>query len=472
MGLGWLLILFVAIVLPRPGSRDPGHPSGTRAPATNTSAEARPGGPNAGLHPHYRSIAAMAPGRTAEQIATDQQTAEEVVANKLQLLARSRREFVHALARKRGIALPEGVERFFDAVEAGDWKEIQARYDAINGGDRTGTTLTPARPAGMEALWPAIHDAYGAAETAQRWPAQELLDYGHAVLDALRPGMVYLGGTEGGRWIPELLNEAGEGERHIMLTQNALADPNYLNYVNLVYGDQFAALDGGDASRAYSAYLADYQKRLTHDQQFPDEPKQIRAGENDGVRVGDDGQLQVYGPKSAVSVSAINEQLLQLLLQKNPGLSFAMEESYPLPSLSAGAAPLGPIMELRASDGQNSLSAGSATQSLAYWQAATQQLLSDPGVSSSSDTLKTYAHDLAAQGRLFVGHDLNAQAEQAFQLANQLTPANPEVVFGYVGLLARESRFDEAREIVETALGATPDSPQFQKLLTQLSRRH
>jgi hypothetical protein len=47
-------------------------------------------------------------------------------------------------------------------------------------------------------------------------PAQKLLDYGNAVLGALRPGMVYVGGTDPGRWIPTLLNETSESERHIV----------------------------------------------------------------------------------------------------------------------------------------------------------------------------------------------------------------------------------------------------------------
>jgi hypothetical protein len=35
---------------------------------------------------------------------------------------------------------------------------------------------------------------------------------------------------------------------------------------------------------------------------------------------------------------------MQTLLQKNPDLSFAMEESFPMSSTYAGAAPLGPIV--------------------------------------------------------------------------------------------------------------------------------
>jgi hypothetical protein len=376
---------------------------------------------------------------------------------------------MYALAKRRGIAVPAAAERFFDAMEAGDWNEIKAQYAAISGGDSGGGTL--GRPADIQSLWPAIHDAYGAALTARRWPAQQLLDYGYAVLDSLRPGMAYLGGTDSGRWIPELLNDTSDGERHIIITQNALADPNYLDYVNLQYGDQFAALSLEDANHAYANYLSDYQKRLAHDQQFPNEPAQIRPGESDGIKVGDDGQLSVYGPKSQLSVMAISDQLLQLLLQKNPDLSFAMEQSFPLPSALAGAASLGPIMELRAAGGQNSLNADSATQSLAYWQTTAQQLLANQEVSAAPDTLQAYSHDLSAQASLFARNDLGSQAEQAYQLANQLSPANPEVVFGYTTLLVNQGRLDEARQLVQTAVGLAPNFQQFQDLLTKLNQR-
>jgi hypothetical protein len=457
IGMVMLLAVLLMLFLPPRDRNVPAQSSAPEASADDNSGQATAVAPN--TKSHYRPPAEFTPPPTAQ----------EIVADKLRQFAQSRRDLMYALAKKRGIAVPDAAERFFEALASGDWNEIKARFAAISGGDSGGATL--GRPADIQSLWPAIHDAYGAALTAQRWPAQQLLDYGSAVLDSLRPGMAYLGGTDSGRWIPELLNNTGDGERHIILTQNALADPNYLDYVNLQYGDQFAALSSDDANRAYANYLSDYQKRLAHDQQFPDEPAQIRPGESDGIKVGDDGQLSVHGPKTMVSVMAINDQLLQLLLQKNPDLSFAMEQSFPLPSALAGASSLGPIMELRASDGQNNLTADSAAQSLAYWQTTAQQLLTDQEVSAAPDTLKAYSHDLAAQAGLFASHDLSAQAEQAFQLANQLSPANPEVILGYTTLLVNQGRVDEARQLVQTAAGLAPNSQDFQRLLTQLNQR-
>lgn len=99
------------------------------------------------------------------------------------------------------------------------------------------------------------------------------------------------------------------------------------------YGDQLANLTQAETDRAFSDYLADAQKRLEHDQQFPGEPKQVRPGEEiqfiEGANPGDAKQVQVSGQ---IAVMAINERLLNAIMDKNPDLSFALEESFPLPS--------------------------------------------------------------------------------------------------------------------------------------------
>ncbi len=58
-----------------------------------------------------------------------------------------------------------------------------------------------------------------------------------------------------------------------------LADGTYLDYLNELYGSQLKTLTADDAQQAFQDYLQDAQKRLLHDQQFPDEPKQLRPGE-------------------------------------------------------------------------------------------------------------------------------------------------------------------------------------------------
>ena len=40
------------------------------------------------------------------------------------------------------------------------------------------------------------------------------MDYGNAILGSLRPGMVYVGGTDDGRFVPELMNEPERRSAH------------------------------------------------------------------------------------------------------------------------------------------------------------------------------------------------------------------------------------------------------------------
>lgn len=390
----------------------------------------------------------LAHGRSKSEPA---RTANEIVAGKLAQFARSRREIVQALARRHNVDVPDDVERFFDAVEAGDWNAIKTRFEAFKRGDGSAAADSPGPRPGIEPLWPAILEAYGAADAVHRWPAQKLLDYGEAVLGALRPGMVYVGGTDPGRWIPTMMNESGEGERHIVLTQNALADFSYLDYINSLYADRFATLTSEDGQRAFQEYISDAQKRLEHDQQFPDEPKQIRQGEDIKFT---DGRIQVSGQ---IAVMAINETLLQALMAKNPGVSFALEESFPLKSTYEGAAPLGPIMELRAPDGQNALTVERAAQSLDYWRATTQQMLSDPEASSSPETLKSWSKMAVGQANLFAERNYTTEAEQTYRLSMEIWPRNIESVSGLSDVLLRTGRADEARRLLQEFASNNPD---------------
>jgi hypothetical protein len=432
-----LFAVLIGLLLPRQdtSAKSTGAPGQASATAANSQTAA-----GAGSARLSRRGSSSVPGRTAE----------EIVAAKVTQFGQSRREIARAVARRsKKDVLPE-VEKFFDAIESGRWEDIRAQFHELAVRSYQYDYSTNHWPE-LDPFWPAVLDAYGVAEEAHLWPPQQLLDYGDAVLGSLRPGMVYVGGTDPGRWIPELLNETGGGEQHIIVTQNALADGRYLEYMGTLYGDKFAALTQEDTQRAFSDYTTDAQKRLQHDQQFPDDPKQVRPGENITMV---DGRVQISGQ---VAVMAINEKLLQTLMQKNPDLSFAMEESFSLPSMYVGAAPLGPLMELRAQGGQEALTADNAAQSVAYWQTAAQQLLSDPEVSGSTNTLKTYSHDAQAQANLLAAQNFTTEAEQTYRTAMQLWPGSGEAVSGLTRLLATTGRAAEANQLLDSFVQNNPD---------------
>jgi hypothetical protein len=380
-----------------------------------------------------------------------------IVTNKVSQFARNRREILHNYAKHLQIQVPIEFEAFMDAAESGRWAEVQSQFQELDK-----IRKTTGWSEGTARLWPVIMETFGVAEIAHRWPAEQLLDYGQAVLGSLRPDMVYVGGTDPGRFIPTLLNETSDGERHIVLTQNALADASYLQYLQFLYSDRFSALTTDDSKDMFAAYTTDAKKRLEHDQQFPNEPKQVLPGED--LRL-NDNRFQVSGQ---TAVMDINEKLFQTLMAKNPGLSFAIEQSFPLKSTYAEAVPLGPIMELRAAGGANALTADLATQSVDYWNRTTDQLLASLADNDSLAVRQTYAKMAAEQASLLLAHKYSEQAEANLRLAAQICPSSPEVVFNYVSLLMNQSRGPEAIPLLENAMKASPDEKLFGSLLQQL----
>ncbi len=353
--------------------------------------------------------------------------------------AQSRRAIVHAMAAKFGLTVPQDVENFFDAAEANDWEKLDPIFQRLSEIRKWGNPSPE-----LQKLWPAIVDMYGAAEQAHLWPAHQLLDYGNAILDSLKPGMIYIGGTDSGRWIPELLNQSATGERHIILTQNAFADATYLGYVRFLYGERLAAPTDQDSQHAFQNYLTDAQKRLLHDQQTPNGPRQVRPGEDINIT---DNRVRVSG---RAAVMAINERILQSLLDQNPDASFALQESFPLQSTYANAAPLGPIMELRAATGgADAFTASQAAQSLDYWRSTTAELLDDPEAAGSPEVRKSYSHDAVSQANLLASQSYSSEAEQAYRLATDIWPQNPEAVGHLADLLAATGRASEASALVQ-----------------------
>jgi len=446
---GCLLVVFIALLLPRreknPTAGSPSAESPPAAPSGSADKSARD-----------RLFARLPAPRTPGEPAP---TAAEIVAAKVTQFARSRRQLAHALAEHFHKAVPDELERFFDAAEAGRYEEMTAIYADLRRQRENGTGTPDYGP-----QWRTMVETQGAADAAHDWPAQKLLDYGNAVLASLRPGMVYVGGTDPGCFIPTLLNETSDGDRHIVLTQNALADGTYLDYLNFLYGDQMTTVTHDDSQKAFQEYLGDAQKRFQHDQQFPEEPKQLRPGED--VRF-TENKLQVSGQ---VAVLAINERLFQTFMQNNPGVSFAMEQSFPFASTYPNARPLGPVMEVGVHDEQNALTAERAAQSVDYWRATAQTLLGDPETPDGSDPRKAYSKLVSEQAALFLARNYKAEAEQAFRIANEICPTSPEAVYRYVNMLVEQQRMQEAVQVAENALNAAPENRQFGDLLEQLKK--
>ncbi|MCI0538321.1 MAG: hypothetical protein L0Z50_24200, partial [Verrucomicrobiales bacterium] len=91
---------------------------------------------------------------------------------------------------------------------------------------------------------------------------------------------------------------------------------------------------------AFSQYISDAQRRLQHDAEYPNEARQIKPGED--VRIAD-GRVQVSGQ---IAVMAINGLLTKVIFDENPDHEFYVEESFPLDWMFPYLTPFGIIMKI------------------------------------------------------------------------------------------------------------------------------
>ena len=197
---------------------------------------------------------------------------------------------------------------FFQTLATGDWETVKA--DTLPCRRHAQTKRT--RWGNLGKSGGQSRKRYGAAEQVHSWPAQALLDYGNSILSPPEARNDLCGRHGFGLFISTMLNETGESAQHVIITQNALADSSYLDYVRFRYGDQLNTLSFEDSQKGFQDYIAEAQKRLLHDQNSPNEPRQIKPGEDIQKS---DNRLQVSGQ---VAVMGINEKLFQTLMARNP----------------------------------------------------------------------------------------------------------------------------------------------------------
>ena len=98
-----------------------------------------------------------------------------------------------------------------------------------------------------------------------------------------------------------------------------------------------------------------------------------------------------------------------------------------------------------------------AAQSVDYWSSVTHSLLANPDVTGSEYALKSYSHDVNSTANLLAANNFTDQAEQAYALASQLFPGNPEPVNGLAQLLTQTGHADQAQTLINQFVSKYPD---------------
>jgi Flp pilus assembly protein TadD len=258
-----------------------------------------------------------------------------------------------------------------------------------------------------------------------------------------------------------------------------------------------------DSADCFNQYLSDAERRLQHDQQFPNEPRQVKPGEDvhtDGVHVSVSGQI---------AVMSINGLLTKVIFDRNPDHEFYVEESFPLDWMYPYLTPFGVIMKI------NRHPLPEMTQDIidkdhAFWSRFSERTVGnwinyDTSVKQICDWAEevhlrhNFAHftgdrnfirdddaqkafsklrsSIAAsiyQWRANNSHGtaenarVTKEAEFALKQAFAFCPYSPEAVFHLLNLLLASSRVDDALLILNTCHKLDPYNDQINDWITRL----
>jgi tetratricopeptide (TPR) repeat protein len=393
---------------------------------------------------------------------------------------------------------------YFDAGKRGDWQAVTNRWSALRkrvhpeDGSKPDSTL--------DKVWSPILETDLAREQFSDWKEKYVLAYGRDIIKSIPPGSIYFGGTDAGRGVVTAMSEShAKGKPFYTITQNQLADGNYLDYVRVMYGKALHIPTGEDAASCFNDYYSDAKARFEHDERYPNEPKQIRPGEevtHDSVK----GTISIGGNTAVMSVNGL---IVKIIFDHNPTKEFFVEESFPLDWMYPYLSPNGLIMKVNHQP-QTELTEDMIKQDRAYWSYYLQPILGDwlkddtsvkeiaafaekvclkhdfrgfkgdPEFIKDSMAQKAFGKlraSIAASVYDWRYRDAKAPAERermlkeadfAYRQAVALCPYSPEAVFHYVKLLADAGRFDDALTVSESCLKLDPGNDVVANLVKQL----
>jgi predicted kinase len=404
------------------------------------------------------------------------------------------------LAAKDGKTLIPEVQSYFAAGKQGDWKTVDSLW--TNFFRRRGYLYEHTKDSVDDdrlktPYWHTLIETWGAwADIDQTAPkyTQIMTD---EIIRSIPPGSIYLGGSDPGRFnISAMCPSQPEGDPFFTITQNAVADPVYLEYVRLMYGAKIQLPTKETAKKVMNDFYTAAQQRYQHDLDFPNEPPQIKPGEFVGM---ESGKFTISG---AVAVMAINASIIKIIFDNNPDREFYIEESYPLAWTFPYLEPHGLIMKINRRT-LPELNEQMVDADRKYWRNLADRMIGDwlteettvkavaefankvyvrkdlagftgdPGFVQNDSAMKMFSHMRLAIAGLYawrigelggetVVEDYTAKSPQerqrmaaaadfAFRQAFALCPSSQEAVYRYANFLTAQNRAGDAILMAQAA---------------------
>jgi len=159
----------------------------------------------------------------------------------------------NAAAKADGQEMPAEFRPYFAAAQRGDWLTVSNtfvdfRKHAPQYEHSGKTDLRLHGPA-----WQAVIETWGGLDAFGEGDEKYSAAYAGDIIESIPAGGVYFGGTDPGRFlITAMQKNQVAGDPFFTLTQNALADATYLDYLRLMYGDRLYIPTAEDSQKGAS----------------------------------------------------------------------------------------------------------------------------------------------------------------------------------------------------------------------------
>jgi hypothetical protein len=412
---------------------------------------------------------------------------------RLQTFFAAKERHARALTKGRKPETSPDVWAYFDAGIKGDWTEVKRLWKDLS--KRSGQYTNSKLDESVRTLaWSPLLEAELAYEGFSAMDVKFIDAFAHDVIDSIPRGSIYFGGTDYGRGlITALCKSHADADPFFTITQNALADGSYLEYLREIYGKRLAMPTDGDSKKALDAYIAEAVKRSDNGELKPNE--KVTRDEN--------GKYSVSGVDAVMGINAL---IAKTIFDANPKHEFYIEESFVLEWMYPYLSPNDLIMRINRKP-LTEMTAAMVEKDQSYWRKQTTRWIGDwlkeetplKTICEFSERLYVEVNleefkgdqDFAMADRRYSpqsifsklrtaqagvyawrakhaatpverGHMTKA-ADFAFRQAFALCPWGHQAVFRYEEFLKTQNRQEEALLLVESAANANPGDKRLRQ---------
>jgi hypothetical protein len=358
-----------------------------------------------------------------------------------------------------------GFSPFFAAAKGGDWLAVSNDFADFShhAGQYEHSGKTDERLRGTK--WQATMEIWGTFEAFGVGDEKYSAAYADNIINSIPPGSIYFGGTDPGRFLITGMEKSQvNADPFFLLTQNALADSTYLDYLHSMYGDKIYVPTAEDQQKSFKKFAQSKLIRSTN------------------------GRVVISG---AADVMDINGLIAQIVFDKNLDREFYIEESFPLDWMYPYLEPHGLIMKINR-EPLPELSDEIVQRDHDYWTKMIQPMIGnwlneetsvqevtnfakkvflrhdlsgftgDPQFVQNDYSCKMFSKERANIADLYVWRMNHAasspekermtrEADFAYRQALALCPYSPEAASGYANFLKSQNRNSNADLVNETA---------------------